>query len=77
MVSPYANGRNLARVAGTGVYHAGYERHRVPQQRHSQGCQKTEAVPHGRFRDEGDLPGDSGGVEKMDHADPQLEAGPE
>ncbi len=47
----------------------------VAQQRHSQGRQKAETVSHRRLRDKSSLPGDPGGVEKVDHASPQLEAG--
>ena len=48
---------------------------RIPEQRDPQSHQEAQAVPLGRFGQEGRLPGGHGGVKKMDHADPKLERG--
>jgi len=44
--------------------------------RHPQGHQEAEAVPDGR-RPQGGLPGQSGRLEEMDDAHPELEGGVE
>jgi len=54
-----------------------HQRHRIAQQRDPQGDTPAQDLPLRRLRHEGRLPGHERGFPQMDHADPQLEAGPE
>ena len=49
--------------------------HRILEQCDPQSRQEAQAVSDGRFSDESGVSGDQGGVEEMDHADPELESG--
>ena len=67
----------LRKSLGHSPCHLHHQRDRIPEQRHPQGDQQAQIVLDERLSQQGAVHSGHGRIQKMNHADPQLETGVE